>query len=153
MVLWSKSHLHCQEVSSSFHRSDRFTGKHFMDIPVVQFYRVGITAGVTTQKEQLCLNLISVSQQKGPEQTGMPGEVLACASLREAKNTEDMRLTSIAQLALPESPKLFSQSVKSYVYLLQTSHVLHGSCLLLCVMPQQVSLYQLTSFCQSAPVC
>jgi hypothetical protein len=34
---------------------------------------------------------------------GMPGEVLGCASLREVKISEAVRLTSIAQLAVPAS--------------------------------------------------
>jgi hypothetical protein len=42
-----------------------------------------------------------MSQQEGP--AGKPGEVLGCASFREAKLREDSRPTSIAQLALPES--------------------------------------------------
>ena len=39
---------------------------------------------------------------------------------------------SIAQLALPAS-KLPLQSFESYLYSLQTSHVLHGSCLTVCL--------------------
>ena len=43
-----------------------------------------------------------------------------------------------------------SLSVESFVYSLQTSHVLHWSCVSPCVWPQHVSLSQLTSLCQSA---
>ena len=38
------SHLNCQEISSSVHRSAgvaKFTHKYFTDIPAVQFGRVG----------------------------------------------------------------------------------------------------------------
>jgi hypothetical protein len=42
VVLWSKYHLHCQEISSSVHRSAAAapsTSKHFTDTPAVQFGR------------------------------------------------------------------------------------------------------------------
>jgi hypothetical protein len=49
IVLWSKSYLPCQEVSSSVQRSAvtaPFTCKHFTHTPVVQFSRVRIAAVV-----------------------------------------------------------------------------------------------------------
>jgi hypothetical protein len=48
-VLWSKSHLRCQEISSSVYRlaaTALFTCKHFTDIPAVQFEWVGVAAMV-----------------------------------------------------------------------------------------------------------
>jgi hypothetical protein len=47
MALWNKSHLPCQEMSSSGHQSTeavQSTHKHFIDIPAVQFSSVGIAA-------------------------------------------------------------------------------------------------------------
>jgi hypothetical protein len=50
IVLWSKSHLLCQEISSSLHRSQQWQldslKKHFTDIPAVQFSSVGIATVV-----------------------------------------------------------------------------------------------------------
>jgi hypothetical protein len=49
MALWSKSHLCCQETSSSVHRSAvaaQSTCKHFTDTPAVQFGSVEIAASV-----------------------------------------------------------------------------------------------------------
>jgi hypothetical protein len=68
--------------------------------------------------ESVCIS----SQQEGP--IGTPGEVLCCASLREAKISEDVRPTSVAQLAVPASQAL-SITPQSPIYTLQTSRVLH----------------------------
>jgi hypothetical protein len=47
MVLWSKSHLHCQEIISPDLKSAvQSTCKHFMNTPAVQFSSVWITEGV-----------------------------------------------------------------------------------------------------------
>ena len=49
MVLWSNSHLRCQEISSSVPRSvvaAQTTHKHFTDTPEVQFSSVRIAAVV-----------------------------------------------------------------------------------------------------------
>ena len=43
-----------------------------------------------------------------------------------------------------------SLSSKSYLHSLQTSHVLHGSCLSMWDWLSRLHVYQLTSFCQSA---
>jgi hypothetical protein len=47
MVIWSKSHRCCQEISSSVQRSavtPWFTHKHFTDTPAVQFYSIETAA-------------------------------------------------------------------------------------------------------------
>jgi hypothetical protein len=48
MVLWSRSHLHCQEISNTVHRSAaaeaQSTLKHFTDPPAVHFSNVRIAA-------------------------------------------------------------------------------------------------------------
>ena len=61
-----------------------------------------------------------MSQQEGPE--GTPGEVLSCASLREAKISEDSRPTSIAQLAVPASQAL-SPSLRGVLFIPSKHHV------------------------------
>ena len=43
---------------------------------------------------------LSLGSSQQEEAGGMPGEVLGCASLREAVIGEDSRPTSVAQLAL-----------------------------------------------------
>ena len=56
MVLWSKSNLHCQDISSSVHRSAaaaRPTHKHFTDISAVQFSRVRIATANQQQWDYL----------------------------------------------------------------------------------------------------
>jgi len=82
---------------------------------------------------------LGLSQQEGPR--GTPGQVLSCGSLREAKISEDLRPTSIAQLAVPAGQ----------VCLYGVCHSPNIRC------PPRVSsphvhLSQLTSLCQSAQV-
>ena len=61
-----------------------------------------------------------MSQKEGPG--GTPGEVLSCASLREAKISEDLRPTSIAQLAVPASQAL-SPSLCGVLFIPSKHHV------------------------------
>ena len=101
------------------------------------------SSGGTTLQEQPGLSQICTSQRGGTRSRGLQEKFLGCASLTEVKIIEDVRTTHMAQLALLASPKLFSQAVESYLCALQTARVL----------PQHVSLSQLTSLCQSARVC
>ena len=69
-----------------------------------------------------------MNQQDGPR--GSPREVLGSVSLSESKISKDLRPTSIAQLAVPTSQaQPLSLSIESFRYPLQTSCVLHRSCL------------------------
>ena len=77
-----------------------------------------------TKQRQPSLRLGS-SQQKGHR--GMPGEVLGCASLREAKISEESRPTSIAQLAIPASQAL-SLSLCGVLFI-PSKHQLSFTCL------------------------
>ena len=77
-----------------------------------------------TKQRQPSLRLGS-SQQKGHR--GMPGEVLGCASLREAKISEESRPTSIAQLAVPASQAL-SLSLCGVLFI-PSKHQLSFTCL------------------------
>jgi hypothetical protein len=87
-----------------------------------------------TQQRLLVLSFGS-SQQKWP--TGTLGEVLRCASLWEAKISEDMRPTSIVQLAVSAS-QVFCHSIEPYLYppnIMSPLHALpqYGSCLSRCI--------------------
>ena len=73
-----------------------------------------------------------MNQQEEPGLPGTSGEVLCLASLKETMITEDWRPRSLLCRASYAS-KPPSQSVESYLYSLQTSHVLHGSCLIMCL--------------------
>ena len=73
-----------------------------------------------------------MNQQEEPGLPGTSGEVLCLASLKETMITEDWRPRSLLCRASYAS-KPPSQSVESYLYSLQTSHVLHGSCLSTCI--------------------
>ena len=69
--------------------------------------------------------------------TDAPGEVLSCASLREAKISEDERPTSVTQPAVPASQALFV-ILWSPISTLQASRVLHVSCLSTCIQSARV---------------
>ena len=68
------------------------------------------------------------------DQGGTPGDVLSCASLREAKISKDTRPTSITQLAVPASLAL-SPSLRGVLFITSKHHVRpcvlsqHGFCL------------------------
>ena len=109
----------------------RSTRKHVMDTPAVQFGRVGIA---TAEQRQPGLSLGS-SQQEGP--TRMPGEVLNCASLRQAKISGETRPTSVAQLAVPASQALFPSVYRVLLYPPCTLPQ-HRSCLSMCIESVQV---------------
>lgn len=105
----------------------------------VQFSSVGIAAVVAQpSKDSQASAKPEWASGEGPG--GIPGEVLDCTSLSEAKISEDSRPTSVAQLVLPASQaRPPPQCIGSYLYSLQTSHVLHRSslstksCLCTCV--------------------
>ena len=124
MVLWSNSCLCCLQISSSVHRlvgSSHSSSIHsqtlhgYTSSSVWQSW-LSNNSSDKTQQRQPGLSLGS-SQQEGP--TGTPGEVLSCASFREAKISEDSRPTSVAQLAVPASHTLslsLHHSVGSHLY-------------------------------------
>ena len=71
------------------------------------------------------LSLMCMTQQERLGPAGRPGEVLSCASLSKdqwrCKTKKHCQASYVSKL-----PSLF---VEHYLYSLQTSHVLHGSCL------------------------
>ena len=81
----------------------------------------------------------------------MPGEVLCCASLNEVKISEDVRPTSIAQLAVPASQAL-SPSLCGVLFIPSKHHVSSMGLTSPRVLPQHVCLSQLISLCQSVQV-
>jgi hypothetical protein len=119
----------CQESGSSVHRSAtaaRPILKHFTDTPEVQFGRVRIAT-----RNQQRWHYLAETVRPQPQQEGCQEKL---------KIKEDLRPTSVAQLALSASlaqpPPL---SVESFLFSLQTSCVLH----------KHLNLSQLTSLCQS----
>jgi Zn ribbon nucleic-acid-binding protein len=93
MVLWSKSHRHCQEIHSSVHRSAAGAlcpQKHFTDTLAVQFSRVRIA---NTNQQQW--HDLAETARPWRDQEVMPGEVLHCAFLDKEKISEDSKPTSI----------------------------------------------------------
>ena len=147
-VLWSNSCcLCCLEIDSSVHRLAvvaQSTCKHFTDTPAVQFSRVRIANTnfprwhdlVETARPQP-----HTSQQRGPR--GTPGEVLGCASFREAKIREDSR----------------PQVLHNWLY--KQASVTVCQVLLVCppniprppgILPQHVYLLQMTLPCKLAQV-
>jgi hypothetical protein len=139
-VLWNKSHLRSQEISSSVqvHRSAaaaRSTHRHCTDIPAVQFGSVGIVAVVVgTARPQLNWHK-SAGGTRADRNTRRSSQ-LCLASLDKAKISEEQEAFSNA--GKPSSA--LSQSVGSYVYALQTSHSLHGSSLIMCLASAQESV-------------
>ena len=81
-----------------------------------------------TQQEQPGL-ILGTSHQEGPGPTGQPGKVLGYASLSEAKISKDSRPTSTAQLYKQAQLSLHYSPSNPFYTSVQTSHVLHGSCL------------------------
>ena len=80
MLLWSKSHLCCQEISSSVHRSAaaaQSTHKYFMDIPAVQS-GVGRAAAVaqSSRNSQASAETARVSRRNQGQQ-GHQGKFFA----------------------------------------------------------------------------
>ena len=67
----------------------------------------------------------------------MPGEVLNCASLRQAKISGETRPTSVAQLAVPASQALFPSVYRVLLYPPCTLPQ-HRSCLSMCIESVQV---------------
>ena len=132
------SRLYCLEISSSVHRSAGRgslihlpTLHRYTSIPVLPSQVSNF--GDTTQQKQPGFCLCS-SRQEGP--AGTPG-VLSCAPLREVKISEDLRSTSVAQLAVPASQAL-SLALWSPIYSLQTSLLLHVPCLSMCIQSARV---------------
>jgi len=98
-VLWSNSHRCCLEIIASVPRSAAGGSKHFMVTAAVQFARVRLETAVTGVT---------------------PG--LSWASLREVKMSEDVRPTSVAQLAIPAS-QVLSWSHREVLFIPSRHHV------------------------------
>ena len=145
-----ESLLHCQQFSSQDSPEiARSTRKYFMNTPAVQFSTVGI-ADTNQQRPQPSWHE-SAGVTKTTRDTRSP---LLCLSQQSKKVSEDLRQKALQSYCL-------SQSVEYYLYSLQISRVLHGSRLTTCLASAHesvlaklyMSLYQLTSPCQSAQDC
>jgi hypothetical protein len=132
MVLWNNSHLSCLKISNFIHRSAeeaQSTCKYFTDMSAVLFSRVGITAVVMwPSRDSQASASARVSRR---DQGGMPGKVLICASLKEVKISKGARPKAFSYASKPSSAPF---TVHWVLFIsLQTSHVLHGSCLSRCI--------------------
>jgi hypothetical protein len=161
MVLWSKFHLACQEISSSVHRPAapaQSLCKHFTDMPVVKFSSFRIKqqwndlAG--TARPQL-------NQHKSAEGIRTVRDTRRSSWLCLSQWSEEQRRCETKKYCKGSSlSKPLSQSIESYFNSLQTSHVLHGSCLTICLASAHDSVlakfhmspYQPISLCQLAQV-
>jgi hypothetical protein len=80
---------------------------------------------------------------------GTPGEVLICASLREAKISEDWRSTGVAQLAVPASQAL-SPALCGVLFIPSKHHMSSMYLASACVSNQPGSLEAATN-CSTPP--
>jgi hypothetical protein len=130
MVLWSKSLLHCQEVSSSVHRSAVAawsTCKHFTHIPAVRFSNVVIAAVVAwpSRNSQTLVKSAGVSRWDQGQQ-GCQEKFFAVPLLAKTWDQEVLH-----RLLYKQSPP----TVQSPIYIPSKLHVCspglasHVSCL------------------------
>ena len=144
MVLWSKFHLHYQEISSSVHRSAapaRSTCKHFTDTPAVQFSRVGIAnmnlsaVAWPSRGSPASVELAGVSRrdqdQQGPQEKFLVVPLSASKDQRRCKTEKCCTASSTS--------KPFLQSIESFLYSLHISLSFTGLASP-CVLPQHMSL-------------
>ena len=89
----------------------------------------------------------------------MPGKVLLCGSQQSKDQRRFETNKCCTDSSTDETRPSLGQSIGSYLYSLQTSRVLHGSCLIMCLASAResvltkchMSLSQLTSFCNKKP--
>jgi hypothetical protein len=134
MVLWSRSHLHSQEISNLVHRLAAVawsTCKCFTDTPAVQLSRVGRASTNLHRWNYLSETAMPQPWHKsigGTRPTGVP-ESFSCSSLSEV-NTSELILLSIlstvAPLALYASQAQPPSLSSSPIYTLQTPCVSTG---------------------------
>jgi hypothetical protein len=125
MVPWSNFHQHCQEISSSVHRSAaaaRSTLKQFTDIPAV--WDSSVKYKQVSQP--------SKNSQEGFRSAGTSGAVLVQRLSQWSKDhwRQETRKYSAMQTIQAQPQPL---SFKSFLYSLQTSLILHWSCFSTCV--------------------
>jgi hypothetical protein len=103
----------------------RSTCKHFIDTPAVRFSRVGLATVVTwLNRGRQAPASAGVSRRNQKEHQ----KALCCASLREVEISEDLRPTSVVQLAVPASHPL---SLSLWVILfISSKHHVFVTCLI-----------------------
>ena len=136
-VLWSNSHLCCLEISSSVHRSAvaaRSTHKHFMDTPAVQFGRVRIA-----NMNQQWWHYLAETARPQPQLESAGGtnrntrrSSQLCLS-QGSKDQQRLETNKHCTASCTSKPSSVSVTLWSPIYTLQTSCVLHGSCLSTCI--------------------
>ena len=129
-VLWSNSHLCCLEISSSVHRlaaAARSTCKHFTDTPAVQFSSVRIANTNQQQWHYLAETARPQPQLKSAGGTRAKSSPL-CLS-QGSKDQQTHKTNKHCTASCTSKPSSVSITLWSPIYTLQTSRVLHGSCL------------------------
>jgi hypothetical protein len=137
--LWSISRLCCLKIGSSqVSRQQQLypLTDTSNTTPAVRFSRVRLATVVTRPSRD---SQALTSQQEGPG--GMPG-VLRCVSLREMKISEDLRPTSVVQLAVPASQVL--SLLLCWVHLYPPSITF---CLGMCIQSARVLRVPQTELC------
>jgi len=126
MVLWSNFQLHCQEISSSVHRSAaaaRSTCKHFVNI-----YTSSPAVAQPSRNSQ--------PQPNQQDSMGGTRTIKSDSSSRlylSQQSEGQGRLETKQHCRAGSMSEPLSLSIESYLYSLQTLRVLHGSCLTLCL--------------------
>ena len=141
IVLWNKSNLHCQDISSLVHMNEQqqlnpLTNASHITGPAVRLSSM-------TQEKQPNLSQTVTSQQEGPGPPIIP-EVLCRASVNKVKISEDVGPRSGAKLAMQVKPS-FHHCPLASIY---TSSKYHRSSMGLAsahVLPQHMSLSQKNS--------
>ena len=110
---------------------------------VVSGYQTWIGSSSKIQQKLPGLRQIGTSQQEWPELARTPGDILCSASLSEVKICEDMRTRKFCKASYAG---VLSLSIESYLYFLQTSHVLPQ------VFPQQNTTWICSTWHQKLPL-
>ena len=132
--LWSSSCLCCLEIGSSVHRlamAAQSTHKHFMDISAVKLG--GVQIANMNQQQWHYLAETARPQPQHKSARGTKRDTRRSSQLCRFRQSED-------QQRLETSSQLYKQAKlsphhcpSSPIYMLQTSHVLYGSCFSMCL--------------------
>jgi hypothetical protein len=137
-VLWSKSHLFCQEISNSVHRSQQRQLDPLANTSqIYQPFRSVVSGWQQWRHDLAGTARPQPNCHESKEELGPPGtpELVSCASLNEAKMQDQEAL----QASYASKPSLH-HSPLSLIYTPSKYHVSSAGLTSPCVLPQQVSL-------------
>ena len=130
-VLWSNSHLCCLEISSSVHRlaaaAARSSWKHFTDTPADQFSRVGLGSAVIQHSSRDIQASASPRVNRRTRRNTRRSSWL-CLS-QESENQWRHETHKHFTASCSSRPSSVSITPWCPIYTLQTSRVLHVSCI------------------------